>query len=153
MEESELSWPDDEKVARACRFHLKNNTTCMKDAEISVLITQGRAYKSSSFLFKTLKNKDYIDNNKELKPLNSAHKTVSVAFLTPKKAFKKAVLRNKARRRAQAAFSSVLLNNKAYIKDISIIFMLSPTVLTLDMTELKEEVRQALQKSGIIAVS
>ena len=115
----------------------------MKSGQISTLITEGRAYKSSSFLFKVMKS-DSFDAS-----------TRNVAFLAPKKQFKTAVLRNKARRRARSALCAVCFDiystsTPLKFKEYYILFNLYLNILTVDFKELKNEVRQVLDKSGIL---
>ncbi len=108
----------------------------MKSAEISTLITQGRAYKSSSFLFKVLKNNDNLIS----KP----------GFVVSKKTFKTAVLRNKARRRLKAALNKVILKkNKAFLA-YKMIFLINQSILTVEFSQLTEEIRNVFEKSDII---
>jgi ribonuclease P protein component len=110
----------------------------MKSGQISTLIKEGRAYKSSSFLFKTAKIKDFDVSTRE------------VAFLAPKKQFKTAVLRNKARRRIRAALNAVFFDLKTDCSGCYFLFSLYPGILTVPFGDLKEEVRHVLQKSDIL---
>ena len=101
-----------------------------------MLITQGRAYKSGSFLFRVLKNKDILYS----KP----------GFITPKKVFKTAVERNKARRRVKAALISLIKpNNKVFLEN-RMIFMINKEALTVDLPVLVDEIRTMFEKSAII---
>ena len=110
----------------------------MKSAEISILITQGRAYKSGSFLFRVLNNKDILYS----KP----------GFITPKKIFKTAVLRNRARRRLKSAlYKTYKANNKVYFEN-KMIFMINKEALIVDFDELVDEIKNVFQKSAIINI-
>ncbi len=101
-----------------------------------MLITQGRAYKSGSFLFKVLKNKDNLVS----KP----------GFITPKKIFKTAVERNRARRRVKAALNKMIKpNNKVFLEN-KMIFMIYKEALRVDFAELTYEIRTVFEKSAII---
>jgi ribonuclease P protein component len=120
----------------------------MKNEEISAVITQGRAYKSSSFLFKTL---DLSHISKEDR-LNKEPSNSKISFLAPKKTFKLATERNKARRRAKAALIKAL--SKSFKKlnngDKYLLFSLNKAILKVKMEELTTEMTQILQESGII---
>ena len=106
----------------------------MKNTEISKVLTEGKSYRSNSFLLKTLPS----ENKKELaKP----------AFISGKKIFKTAALRNKARRRARAAFVSF---RKELKTDYHLVFNLYEKVLSIPLSELVSEMKDTLEKSGML---
>lgn len=123
----------------------------MKGAEISTVITQGRAYQSSSFLFKFITHK--AENKAINKAINKAEKQNGKkrpAYISSKKIFKTAVLRNKARRRARAALCVVRKDHGVDFTAYNMIFILNTKVLTTPMSDLVEEIRSVFQKSAII---
>lgn len=101
-----------------------------------MLITQKRAYKSSSFLLKTLKNKDNI--------------TSKPGYITSKKVFKTAVERNKAKRRLKAAINTVYkANNKVFCEN-KMIFIINRDIFKTKITDLISEIKTIFKKSDII---
>lgn len=113
----------------------------MKNQEISTLIGQKRAYNSSSFLLYTSKKVRNLDNN----PKN-------IAILAPKKTFKTAVVRNKARRWIRSAIQKIAQNIefKDKIREYNLIFSLKKQFIGVSFVDIVEEIKQSLVKNGII---
>ena len=103
------------------------------------IMTQGRAVKSASFLFKFIQNEQEKPVNKDI-----------FAFLTSKKNFPKAVDRNRARRRGRAALSRALKQFKAINKGIYGVFLLNKTVDSISFYDFVAEIQQVLIKNGIL---
>lgn len=100
-------------------------------------MTKGRAFPSGSFLLKATKTPVSVDKKEQSGSF--------VSFLAPKKAFTTAVLRNRARRRAKAAFQKVLKNG-TFPSSISSIFLLRPQVLHIELNNLVEEMELVIKK-------
>ena len=108
----------------------------MNNKQVVTIITQGRAYRSSSFLLKMAENKDKIKRN--------------TSFITPKKQFKTAVQRNKARRVLKAAILKCFEGKKALNKDFLYVFTLNTHILSLPFTQLVEEFKIFSAKNDIL---
>lgn len=124
----------------------------MKNKDIERVITQKRAYKSSSFLFRWGEKYKNDDVQKMVKTEKVAK---NIAILTPKKYFTTAVDRNKARRRIKAVFVANLKdflgkNWSKGLKSIEIVITVNQTIKTLKYKDILEESKQVLLKSGII---
>lgn len=123
----------------------------MKTKDITKVITQGRAYKSSSFLLKI--GKEPFKGPDDLSKTSSGGKSVkNIAILCSKKVFKTAVIRNKARRRIRSAYLAVKkeLGDRLVYKNTFLVFTAHDTVLTVDFLSLKSEMRNILEKSGML---
>lgn len=105
----------------------------MQNKDIEYVITQGRAFKSSSFLLKMAKNIGNVKKN--------------VSIIAPKKQFTTAVLRNKARRRLKGIFLKAGLK---FGKEHCFVFTLNKTILSLQPSELNSEFEQFLLKNAIL---
>ena len=114
----------------------------MNTNEISNVISQGRAYRSSSFLIKWVRDRDI--------------KGRKVAFLVSKKNFPTAVSRNKAKRVAREAF---LKSSKAYIQDqyvkndlkeVCLAINLGKSILETDPKSVVSEFEQFFIKGGML---
>ncbi len=108
----------------------------MNNKQVVTIITQGRAYRSSSFLLKMAENKDKIKRN--------------TSFLTPKKQFKTAVQKNKARRVLKAAILKCFESKKALNKDFLYVFTLNSSVLNTSFGNLVEEFKIFAAKNDIL---
>lgn len=109
----------------------------MKNQEISTLIGQKRAYNSSSFLL-------YFSKNTKNNPKN-------IAILAPKKSFKTAVLRNKAKRRVRNAIYKIKDDfQNISLKQYNLIFSLKKGFEKVNFKDLVEEIKQSLVKNVII---
>ncbi len=135
----------------------------MKGLEIQEVI-QKRAYKSSSFLLRwSFKNQilgmslQNLGQNTGYKKQNTVK---NIAILTPKKVFKTAVERNRARRILRSAINTSLKSllgdsdskmtiNKA-ILDKYIVITANKTVLNVKNDVLLAEMKNVLNESGII---
>lgn len=107
----------------------------MNNKEVIAVITQGRAFKSGSFLLKIAKNNDNLVKN--------------VAILAPKKQFPTAVLRNKAKRRIRAGIQR-FLDGKKTPKDTLFVFTLYKSLLDISSKTFFEEVQQFFGKNDIL---
>jgi ribonuclease P protein component len=105
----------------------------MKNKEIEYTITQGRAYKSSSFLLKTAQNKANLAKN--------------IAIIVPKKQFTTAVLRNGARRRVKGVLTKLGVK---FSKDFYYVFVVNKNITTRTFQELIIEFEHFLSKNGIL---
>lgn len=108
---------------------------------VAEIMTKGRAVHTSSFLMKYIEGKEGDPSG--------------LAFISPKKGFKSAVVRNKARRRGRAALQTVMKRldkkeNGPNKKSFFVVFLLKPIVLTSPLTSLQEDIQQSLSKSGIM---
>lgn len=101
---------------------------------VAEVMTQGRAVKSASFLFR------YIEGGKN----DSFY-----SFIASKKNFPTAVSRNKARRRGKVALHAVLKTNSSS-KRVLGAFVLNKAVENLPIPSLSQEIEQILIKSGIL---
>lgn len=120
----------------------------MKGLEIQGVI-QKRAYKSSSFLLRW--SKKVPDTRKTAK---------NIAILTPKKVFKTAVERNRARRRLKYAFSQVFNRlikkeggqrvKKTLLNEVFVVITANKTALSVKNKDLIPEIELILNESGII---
>ncbi len=109
----------------------------MKNKDVINVITQGRAYKSSSFLLKMAKNIDKLVKNS--------------AYICPKKQFPTAVLRNKARRKFKAAITSITQGLKRSLqKDYLYVFTIHKNILNLNFAEIKQELEHFVAKNDIL---
>lgn len=109
----------------------------MQNKDVINVITQGRAYKSSSFLLKMAVNKDKLRK--------------SVSILSPKKQFPTAVLRNKARRRMKALINYIVSNqNTPLNKDYLYVFTLNKSILVEDFSKCRTEIEQFVAKNDIL---
>ncbi|MEN9649078.1 MAG: Ribonuclease [Candidatus Parcubacteria bacterium] len=104
---------------------------------VARVMSQGRAIQSGSFLLKLLKN--------------SSTEPSKVAYVAPKKLFKTAVVRNKAKRTGRALVTA-LQRKKPFEKGLSIAFLFRPPIIQRDFADLLEEMEQVLTKNGIITV-
>ncbi len=108
----------------------------MKNSDIGIVIKDGKTYKSEFFSVKTISGSTSGELGEKQKP----------AFITGKKLFKTAVVRNKARRLAKAALTSF----KKHLQNKKVVFVLYPDILKTQTTELKNEFEKVLTKAGII---
>lgn len=110
----------------------------MKNKDITKVITQGRAFKSGSFLLKTSENTENVAKN--------------IAFIASKKIFKTAVLRNKVKRKLKAAIVSVKKKEKGLKLDKSTLFIFTgyESILDRKQADLAVEMENILQKSGML---
>ncbi|MBU3668961.1 MAG: ribonuclease P protein component [Candidatus Taylorbacteria bacterium] len=108
----------------------------MNNKEVITVITQGRAFKSGSFLLKMAQNKDGIGKH--------------VAILAPKKQFPTAVMRNKAKRRLKSCISACLGSVYKLPKGYLYVFTVYKGLLDKTFKESKEETELFLTKNGIL---
>lgn len=105
----------------------------MNNKQVVTIITQERAYKSGSFLLKMAKNTDCIIRN--------------TAYITPKKIFRTAVIRNRAKRLLKAALlSSGCFTNKGFLY----VFTLNSSILKSTNSDLVDEIKFFASKNGIL---
>lgn len=102
---------------------------------VALVMSQGRAIQSGSFLLKVVKN--------------SSTEPLSAAFISPKKAFKTAVSRNNAKRIGRAVFSR-LLKGYSPKAGFQLAFVLRLPVVQRDFESLVAEMEQVLLKNDII---
>lgn len=107
---------------------------------VAEVMVQGRAVKSGSFLFR------YLEKG------STSKKGPSIAFISPKKSFPTAVLRNKVKRRGRGALNKILNDSGFKLTPDSIIsaFVFNKEVLKTSSEELLHEIEQSLMKSGIL---
>ena len=107
--------------------------------EFEKLFKAGKRTDSKSFFLKVtnlsppLKNRDDFSSR--------------FAFVTSAKVSKKAVVRNKLRRRARAIVYKLLPEAK---KDVATMFFFKPGAEKLNFKEIEEEIKEALQKAGVL---
>lgn len=128
----------------------------MKNKEISLLMSHGRAYNSGSFLLKSF-NISHISSTSLKKEVLELKKGKRIAYLASKKAFNTAVLRNKAKRRLKNGLLGASLvikdegselgkNFKVFLEANILIISAKKSILTIDFKDLKEEFIVALRK-------
>lgn len=109
----------------------------MQNKDVINVITQGRAFKSSSFLLKMASNKDFLRKN--------------VAILSPKKQFSTAVLRNRARRRMKALINYLdSLLKKPLNKEYLYVFTLNKNLLKDKFAQYRLEIEHFVSKNDIL---
>lgn len=113
----------------------------LNSPQVAEIMTKGRAVYTSSFLMKYTERQDTLPSG--------------FAFISPKKGFKSAVLRNKGRRRGRAALQAVVKEfdkkeTQQNKKSFFVVFLLKPIVLTSKPLTLQEDIKQSLLKSGIM---
>ncbi len=116
----------------------------MNSKEISTLISQGRAYNSSSFLLRVMKSSDVVRYFGEKTTQNK--KTRAVSYIVSKKIFKTAITRNKAKRRLRNAFMqacSVIGDN---FKGWNMAFSAKKDVNSVEFSDLLNEMKATLVK-------
>jgi ribonuclease P protein component len=109
---------------------------------VAEVMTQGRAVKSASFLFKYAKG---AENNPKL--------GVRFGFIASKKNFPTAVERNSVRRRGKAALRAVLKKDDLVLDAKTAhlcAFIFNKEVSKIDHQSLTVEIKQILEKSGIL---
>lgn len=102
---------------------------------VTLVMSQGRAVQAGSFLLKTLKN--------------SSTQGVNVSFVAPKKVFKTAVARNRAKRRGRALFQA-LLKEQRVSPGQKLVFVLRPPTIQQDFAVLLDEMKRVLIKNDIL---
>lgn len=112
----------------------------LKNEEIDEIIKRGKSFNSPFFLLR------YIQKSSNL--------SLKIAFIAPKKAFNKAVLRSKVRRRLRGAMESVFkelnINPKNTLKGLELVFLGNKSSEKVDFKELREGIKHVLIKAGII---
>ncbi len=108
----------------------------MNNKQVVTIITQGRAYKSGSFLLKMAENIDKTERN--------------VSIITSKKQFKTAVSRNKARRLFKAVIIDSLNNRRPLNKAYLYVFTLNSSVLNMGFNNLAQEFKIFVSKNAIL---
>ena len=115
----------------------------LNSSQVAEIMTKGRAVHTSSFLMKYIENKE--------------GGVSIVSFVSSKKNFKTAVLRNKARRRGRAALQIVVKAQKIHKKSPDqdkkgyfVVFLLKPIVLSESQSALMADIEQSLIKSAIL---
>lgn len=106
---------------------------------VAEVMTQGRAVKSASFLFKYVEISNTRPKNKTF-----------FGFISSKKNFPTAVERSRARRRGRAALQRALKGPAELRKSIYGAFVLGKEAAAVDMNLFVEEIQQVLFKSGIL---
>lgn len=124
----------------------------MKNKEISLLMSHGRAYNSGSFLLKSF-NISHISDIPVKNEIIKLKTNKRIAYLASKKVFNTAVSRNKAKRRLKNALYKAILNNtpknkglKSLLEDKILIVSAKKGVLTVDFKELTQEFRSIVGK-------
>lgn len=112
----------------------------MNSKEISVLISQGRAYNSSSFLLRTLE--DGLESGLNIK-------SKKVAYIVSKKIFKTAVSRNKAKRRLRNTFMQTIASyggQKGQYKNLNFVFTAKKSLEKIEFAALVTEMKSVFAK-------
>ena len=126
----------------------------MKNKEISLLMSHGRAYNSGSFLLKSFNISHILDTQlkKEVLNLKTGKR---IAYLASKKVFNTAVLRNKAKRRLKnglaGAISKVILENPVLNKDLKVLFKDSILIISAKKGVLEDSFK-ALTEEFVVAL-
>lgn len=71
-----------------------------------------------------------------------------VAFVVSKKIHKRAVVRNKIKRRLREAYRKLVLSEKMEIKWMSLIFSAKESCVTADYATIEEQMKIALENAG-----
>ncbi len=107
----------------------------LNTAGVATVMSHGRAVQSGSFLLKYIKK--------------GPTGATQAAFVAPKKVFKTAVLRNKAKRRGRAILSR-LCQEYSLQKGFLLVFLFRPAVTEGEFARLLAETEQVLLKNDIL---
>jgi ribonuclease P protein component len=103
-----------------------------KKKDFERVFSQGRNLKGDFLFFKTINNK--LEDNR-------------IGFIVSKKVSKKAVERNKIKRRLREILRSITLDNQEKIDGVFITF---PSIKEKSFEEMKKEVFSLLKKAGLV---
>ncbi len=110
--------------------------------------------------YRLKKNAEFVATYSQRKYVSNAYLTINlgkpkpfedyisrVAFVVSKKIDKRAVVRNRIKRRMREAFKLLMFENPAYTKWMSLIFSARNEATIADFHKIKEEMKHALDKA------